>query len=83
MANNRNEIRPVLHSFANADLRIARKDGRMCVSQTIIGNLEVSYNAEEKTYTITDFNNGTKYVEGKAKEAREFLIENYDVEVAA
>jgi len=82
MENKRNEIRPVLHSFANADLRIARAEGTMCVSQTIIGNLEISYNTEEKTYTITDFNNGTQYVQGKAKEAREFLIENYDVVAA-
>jgi len=78
---NRQELKSVLISFANTDLRLARKHGVVAVCQTLIGNLEIKH--DDGIYSITDFNTGVKLTEGKANVARNFLVENYDLVVAA
>jgi hypothetical protein len=68
-----------LNAVANADLALARKNGRVCVTGTKAGNLEIEYKGNGY-YMISDFNNNAyaHYV-GRRAGAVKFLTENYVV----
>jgi len=73
------ERKKVLEVFANADLRSARKHGKVAICNTLKGTLEVSYDYENKTYTIQAYHCGVVLSNGKAKAAKEILVSNYSV----
>lgn len=64
-----------LTKFANQDLALARKNRKITVAQTKLGNLDVEFAAGAYTVSAT----GTVLAVGPAKVARAFLIATYDV----
>lgn len=48
-----------LDKFAEADCRLARKEGSILIAQTKVGLVELSYDKASRTYAITCQNGGT------------------------
>lgn len=68
-----------LNATANADLALARRNGRIAVTGTKAGNLEIEYKGNGR-YLITDFNNNAyAHYAGRRAGAVKFLTENYEV----
>ena len=63
---------------ANSDLRAARKYNVMTICQTVIGNIQVAFN--DGIFTMTNFNDGSHLMTGKAKDAVAFLAPQYVIE---
>jgi hypothetical protein len=84
-----NEIKTALTKYANSDLRAARKDGHILITQTKRGLCELTFDAQAKTYLlvvcITDpFQEKAEVVaQGKAGVIRAALVNLYKVEVDA
>lgn len=70
----------VLATFAHADLRSARKEGKIAIINTEKGTLEVSYTSENRTYSITSFHGGKHLTDVSASAAKAFLVANYTLE---
>jgi hypothetical protein len=73
-----------LAKFANADMRLAKKHGAMCIAQTKRGNVDVEWNGAEFTVSGAEVNWTTGdvkpwSVKGAAAEIREFLCGLYVV----
>jgi hypothetical protein len=71
-------LKEMLIKQANKDLGIVRRTGAMAITQTKVGNLEVTYGNGQ--YMIVNFNNTNfaHYV-GRKAGAVEFLVNNYEV----
>jgi len=65
-----------LTKYAQRDLRLARKEGRMAVCQTKIGTIWIEYS--NRVYTFTN-NNGETLYQGGAKGAETALCNSYQV----
>lgn len=70
-----------LLKYATKDLNLARKEGRLTVCQTKIGNIEIEYTAA--FFTFKNFNTGV-FIGGRMTmaEAKEKLASLYQVEAA-
>jgi len=82
MANeNTNNLQATLLKFANADMQKARKYGVIGISQTKLGNLEVTYDKASKLYTVTNWNNTAMVLlnPSDAATTRAFIANAYDV----
>lgn len=75
------EIQSIRNRFAGYDMTKARKSkGGIAITQTALGNLDVTYNPATKEYTVSNFNTGELYMCGKASEAKAFIASQYVVE---
>jgi hypothetical protein len=76
------EIQALRERCAGYDMTKARKSkGGIAITQTALGNLDVTYNPATKEYTVSNFNTGELYVQGGAKVAKAFIAAQYVVTV--
>lgn len=71
-----NELKKALTKIANQDLALARKNGRITVAQTRMGNVDVSYFGNDH-YGLSA--RGEVLGDFTAEGARSYLINAYDV----
>ena len=64
-----------LEKFANSDMRMARKEGKIIIARTQKGNVDLSY--ADGVYKLV--NAGIVLYEGKAKGCKETIVNLYDV----
>jgi hypothetical protein len=78
-----NELTAMLTKYANSDMTKARKYGVVGICQTKIGNLELTYDATSKRYTVTNFNNTSIVLlnPADAGTTRAFIAAAYDVQL--
>ena len=78
-----------LNKLSNYHLRLARKGGELCITETKLGNLELDYDSDSKTYTVTVLPNWRTcgpdacpelLISGKAGPVRAALEAAYSVE---
>lgn len=78
-----------IDKVADSDLRFARKHGSLLIAQTKVGLVELSYQKETRTYSITCQNGGTfpggayKIHSLKASGAALRLVAIYQIEIAS
>lgn len=72
-----NAMKAILTKFAKSDLKLAAKHGRIGVSQTKQGHMELTCGVDKETFTLTAKTGVIAF--GKAPVMIEALIAAYDV----
>jgi len=75
---NLEQLKKDLVKYANQDLTTARKRNCVGVCQTKIGYFDLSYDSENRIYTVRGMKIPSP-IQMKKAEAVQFLISNYDV----
>jgi len=77
-ANNLIDFAAQLLRFAEADLRLARREGSILIGGTTAGNVWLSYDRPSKTYTLTN-TSGDVLADGPRRIVATELAKSYKV----